>query len=164
MTKCSAHISDTNSSVELMEPLIKYILLHPSPPSHLPPIAAHLHSSLTLLIGRTTPMAPSCLLDLLVRLLPFQPSALVEQLLFVSSCACSLAPRHSQLSLSSRQSKPGSLAFLLLCSLLGIAGCYLCPLTCRIAGLCIDGVCGSEQEKSPGSATAGHCRCHSTGV
>ena len=92
----------TSSSVTLMEPVVKYLLLHPHPPSHLPALAGHLHSSSTLLVSQT-PVAPPYLLGLLVRLLPFQPSSHMEQLLFVASCACTLAPLHPRLSLAIRQ-------------------------------------------------------------
>lgn len=91
------------SSVQLVEPVIKHLFLHPSAPSDFISLATQLHSDLTALASANAEGACH-LLDLQVRLLPLHPTSSCSELLWVQSVITHLLLLHSSLTPDSRES------------------------------------------------------------
>ena len=88
----------------LVEPVLKHLLLQPSPSSEYASLTIQLYSHLTSLAA-TGGRAAQHLLDLLVRLLPLHTTHTPSQLLWVESAITGLASCHTSLSADSRDSE-----------------------------------------------------------
>ncbi len=93
-------------SVQLVEPVIKYLFLHPSPPATFSSLSTLLHSQLSLLaVSQGKGGAARSLVELMVRILPLQPTNTSNQLLSAVSALSRLLPLSPAFTPSSIESK-----------------------------------------------------------
>ena len=78
-------------SVQLVETVIKHLFLHPSPTPAFSALSMHLHAELTLLATARGQQATH-LLQLMLRMLPLQPTTTTEQMLSAASVITRLLP------------------------------------------------------------------------
>ena len=90
--------------MQLVEPVIKQLLLHPSSPLDFVSLATQLYSDL-IALARTSPETAGHLLELLVRVLPLCPVRGASELLWIQSAIAQLTPLHLSLTTQYRDSE-----------------------------------------------------------
>ena len=80
--------------MQLVEPVLKYLFLHPAPPPAFTSLSSHLHAQLTL-IAAAEAKGGTHLAQLLLHILPLQPTNTSDLLLGAVSAVSRLLPLSS---------------------------------------------------------------------